>query len=122
MRVPYDIVPGPQDDGDSVVEPPHPVAPPRAECLLGYRVERDGITFRVENLGCTSGRDFRVYTLETVPRMVVLVRAPGEKICGAGIVPAWKDIFLPWKRLGMKQGDLFEMGNHLEREGCLRYY
>lgn len=105
---------------DGVIVGAPPVGIPSSEIVLGFKVDPEGITYRVA--GCATRGDFRVETMSTFPAHVLLLRTAKSTCGGASIAPWFTDLFFGWKDLGLKPGARFELGNQIKREGILRYF
>ncbi|WP_141733308.1 hypothetical protein [Oligoflexus tunisiensis] len=86
--------------------------PPRQEPLLGLRVSSKGITYFVYTAGCTQKSDFEVYTLESYPPQLNLVRIKPDT-CDA-YVPDGKAIFYRWEEVGLPRGFPFKVNNPVQ--------
>ena len=94
----------------------------RAECILGFRVHNEGITYRVSNDGCAEPADFMVHRLTTNPNHLVLIRKNKGTCTDGEFAPTWIDVTFSWKKLGLRPAQKFEIGNHILREGYCRLY
>ena len=95
---------------------------PRAECIRGVWIQPEGITYRVDSDFCTEPGDFRVSRSSTTPSYLLLIRKNKGTCAHAGLLPTTVDLTFSWKQLGLRPGERFEFGNHLEREGFCRLY
>jgi hypothetical protein len=85
---------------------------PKQESLLGVRVSSKGITYFVHSSGCTKKSDFELYTLESYPPQLNLVRIRPDP-CDA-YVPDGQAIFYRWEELGMPRGFPFKVNNPVQ--------
>lgn len=79
------------------------------EPLLGLQVERDGIEFTVFSGGCTSKEDFLIYTMESNPIQLELVRNHHD-FCEA-FIPGGHKIKFSWSELGLINESTFTIRN-----------
>jgi hypothetical protein len=85
--------------------------PTAEEALLGLRVSSKGITYYVYSGGCTQKSDFQVYSLESYPVQLLLVRTKPD-VCKV-YVPDGVKIFFRWDEVGLQQGMPFRVKNLL---------
>lgn len=75
--------------------------------ILGYSIDREGLSIQVTSGGCISENNFEVTVLETYPVQIIIKQTSPDS-CEANI-PYGQNVLFTYEKLGLKSGEIIRV-------------